>query len=131
MTPAAAAPRISQIGQIAVRVRDLDRAVAFYEKALGLPLLFRVPGMAFFECGGIRLLLSQPETPEFDHPASIIYYRVADIHAAREAIGAQGVTFHGEPHLVARLPGHDLWMAFFRDSEENVLGLMSEVPRKE
>jgi len=131
MTPPATTPHISQIGQIAVRVRDLDRAVAFYEKALGLPLLFRVPGMAFFECGGIRLLLSEPETPEFDHPASIIYYKVADIHAARESIAAQGVTFHGEPHLVARLPDHDLWMAFFRDSEENVLGLMSEVPRVE
>jgi methylmalonyl-CoA/ethylmalonyl-CoA epimerase len=87
--------------------------------------------MAFFECGGIRLLLSRPETPEFDHPASILYYQVADIHAARASIGALGATFHGEPHLVARLPGHDLWMAFFRDSEENVLGLMSEVPRAE
>src|SRR5262245_34187048 len=127
MTANPATPKIDRIGQIAVRVRDLDRAVLFYEKTLGLPFLFRVPGMAFFDCGGIRLLLSVPEAPEFDHPASIIYYQVADIHAARDAIGSQGVAFHGEPHLVARLPDHDLWMAFFRDSEENVVGLMSEV----
>ena len=133
MTPSPSAPdatpHLSQIGQIAVRVLDLDRAAAFYEKTLGMPLLFRVPGMAFFDCGGVRLLLGPAEKPEFDHPASIIYYKVADIHAAHGAFTAQGVVFHGEPHLVARMPDQDLWMAFFRDSEENVLGLMSEMPR--
>jgi methylmalonyl-CoA/ethylmalonyl-CoA epimerase len=122
-------PHLRQIGQIAIRVGDLDRAVGFYERTLGMELLFRVPGMAFFDCGGIRLLLGVPETPEFDHPASILYYKVADIHAVLEALGAQGVAFHGEPHFVARMPDHDLWMAFFRDSEANVLGLMCEMPR--
>ncbi len=118
---------LSQIGQIAVNVKDLDRAVAFYRDALGMRPLFQVPKLAFFDCGGIRLMLSLPETPEFDHAASVIYYKVDDIRAAHAALRGRGVSFDGEPHVVARLPAHDLWMAFCRDPEGNVLALMSEV----
>ena len=120
--------KLSQIGQIAIRVRDLDRAVAFYRDVLGMRLLFRPPNLAFFDCGGIRLMLSVPEKTEFDHPASILYYRVADIQATHQSLVAAGVAIESPPHLIARMPDHELWMAFFRDSEDNLLGLMSEIP---
>lgn len=124
---AASTALISGIGQIAVPVHDLDRAVAFYRDTLGLPFLFRPsPTLAFFDCGGVRLMIDIPD-PEFDHPASIIYYRVADIEAACSTLKARNVRFDSEPHLIARMPDHELWMAFFRDPEDNVLALMSEV----
>ena len=118
---------LGPIGQIAVNVKDLDRAVGFYRDVLGLRPLFQVPKLAFFECAGIRLMLSLPETPEFDHPGSVIYYRVDDIKTTHAALRDRGARFEGEPHVVARLPDHDLWMAFCRDSEGNLLALMSEV----
>jgi methylmalonyl-CoA/ethylmalonyl-CoA epimerase len=123
----AAAVTLSQIGQIAVNAHDLDRAVAFYRDALGLPLLFQVPKMAFFDCAGIRLMVGTPEAPEYDHASSILYFKVGDIRAAYRALGERGVVFRGEPHLVARLPDHELWLAFFRDTEGNSHALMSEV----
>lgn len=121
---------ITGIGQIAVPVHDLERAVAFYRDTLGLSLLFQVPKMAFFDCGGVRLMLSIPDAPEFDHPASIIYYRVADIAGAHEALSLRGVRFEAAPHMVADLGTHELWLAFFRDPDDNVLALMSEVAKE-
>lgn len=118
---------LGRIGQIAVNAHDLPRAVAFYRDALGMQLLFEVPGMAFFDCAGVRLMLGLPSAPVFDHPASIIYYRVDDIQAAHHTLVERGVTFHEPPHVAARLPDHELWLAFFRDTEKNVLALMSEV----
>jgi methylmalonyl-CoA/ethylmalonyl-CoA epimerase len=117
----------SQIGQIAINVHDVKRAVAFYRDALGLKFLFEIPNAAFFDCGGIRLMLSLPEQAEFDHPASIIYYKVADIQAAFALLSSRGLRFEGEPHRIARMVDHDLWMAFFRDPEDNLLAMMSEV----
>jgi predicted enzyme related to lactoylglutathione lyase len=127
VTEASPALRLSRIGQIAVTARDLDRAVAFYRDTLGMPFLFRAPNLAFFDCGGVRLMLGVPERPEFDHPASIIYYVVDDIQAAHAALSERGVTFGGPPHCIAKLADHDLWMASFDDSEGNTLALMSEV----
>ncbi len=118
---------LSQIGQIAVNVHDLEKAVSFYRDKLGMRFLFQVPKMAFFDCGGIRLMLGIPETPEFDHPSSILYYKVDDIHAAFEALTARGVTFKDKPHLIAKLPEHELWKTFFVDVDGNTLALMSEV----
>ena len=119
---------LSQIGQIAMVVRDLDRAVAFYRDVLGMQLLFQAPPkLAFFDCGGVRLMLDVPEEPEFDHPGSILYYKVDDIHDAWATLRERGVEFRDEPHLVARMPDHELWMTFFRDPEGNTLALMSEV----
>lgn len=114
------------IGQIAINARDLPRAVQFYRDILGFRFLFEAPGMAFFEVGGVRLMLGTPEKPEFDHPASIMYYRVPDLRETRKILGQRGVSFVSEPHLVARMPDHELWMAFFRDPEGNLLSLMSE-----
>lgn len=119
---------LGRIGQISITARDVPRAVRFYRDVLGLRFLFQpAETLAFFDCGGTRLMLSTAEKPEFDHPASILYYQVADIRAAHELIGSRGASFEGEPHLVAKLPDHDLWMAFCRDSEGNMLALMSEV----
>lgn len=120
---------LTQIGQIFVRVHDVKKAIEFYRDTVGMKFLFEIPKAAFFDCGGIRLYLSEPEEPEFDHPASIIYYKVADIQSAFDVLTSRGVAFEGKPHLVARLQDHDLWMAFFRDIDRNLLALMSEVPR--
>jgi methylmalonyl-CoA/ethylmalonyl-CoA epimerase len=118
---------LTQIGQIAINVRDLQRAVAFYRDTLGMRFLFQAPGgLAFFDCGGVRLMLGVAEKPEFSHPASVLYYKVPDIISAYETLTSRGVTFIDAPHLIARLPSHELWMTFFRDSEENVLALMEE-----
>jgi len=129
MTRVEPAVALSEIGQIAVNAHDLDRAIAFYRDALGMAHLFTVPKMAFFDCGGIRLMLGVAENAEFDHPSSILYFRVDDIQAAHQALAARGVAFRNEPHLVAKLPDHELWMAFFGDSEGNTHALMSEIPR--
>lgn len=120
---------ITGIGQIAIPVHDLDRAVEFYRHKLDLSHLFSVPKLAFFDCGGIRLMLSVPEKAEFDHPSSILYLKVPDIQAAYQTLSARGVHFEDNPHVVAQLESHDLWMTFFRDSENNLLSLMSEVTR--
>ena len=120
-------PGLSRIGQIAIMVHDLPKAVAFYRDILGMKFLFEVPRMAFFDCGGVRMMLGLPETPELDHAASIVYYKVDDIQAAYRVLKSRGVGFFGEPGLVARMPDHELWLAEFRDIENNVLALMSEV----
>lgn len=120
-------PGLGPIAQIALPVDDVDHATAFYRDTLGLPFLFKVPGMAFFDCGGVRLMLSLPEGEE-SGGASILYFRVDDIKSAHEGLRARGVEFHGEPHPVHRADDHELWMAFFADPEGHVMALMSEVP---
>jgi catechol 2,3-dioxygenase-like lactoylglutathione lyase family enzyme len=128
MTEAAAEFGLSSIGQISVNVHDVKRATEFYRDTLGMKFLFEAGHMAFFDCGGVRLMLSMPDKPEFDHPSSFIYYRVADIQHSYETLLSRGVSFEEKPTFVARMPDHDLWMAFFRDPDNNPLVLMSEVP---
>jgi len=108
----------------------LSAPARFIRISWGLKLLFKAgPGLAFFDCGGVRLMLTRPEKPEFDHPGSILYFAVPDIQAAHTAMKDKGVRFEDEPHLIARMPNHDLWMVFFRDTEGNLMGLMSEVAK--
>jgi methylmalonyl-CoA/ethylmalonyl-CoA epimerase len=118
--------QVSGVGQVAVMVKDVDRATAFYEQVLGLKLLFRYPGMAFFDAGGFRLYLAKPETPSLDH-TSIVYYRVADVRAATAALEQAGVTVVHPARVVHRDAGQELWMAFFRDPEGNTFALMAEM----
>ena len=119
---------LDRIGQIAVPVSDIDRAVAFYRDTLGMRLLFQAPpGLAFFDCAGIRLMLDAPARAQSENRSSVIYYRVADLETACELLSGRGVHFDAGPHLIAKLPDHELWMAFFRDPDENLLALMSEV----
>lgn len=127
MMTAAETLDITGIGQIAVNVKDLARATEFYRDKLGMHLLYEFPGLAFFDCGGVRLMLARAEKPEFDHPTSTIYYRVADIQQSARVLKDAGVQFEHEPSIIAKMPDHDLWMLFIRDSENNILGLMSEV----
>ncbi len=130
MTAIAAGVGISRLGQIQIRAHDVERAATFYENVLGLKLLFKAPpGLAFFDCGGVRLMLDRPEKQEFDHASSILYFAVPDIQVAHAKMKESGVKFEDEPHMIARMLDHDLWMTFFRDSEENLLALMSEVKR--
>ena len=120
---------ITQIGQIAINVHDTSRAVEFYRDTLGLKLLFTAGHLAFFECGGVRLMLTPPERPEFDHPASILYFKVSDIQSAYARLIQGNVKTETEPHVIARMSDHDLWLAEFRDSEGNIMAFMAEVPR--
>ena len=129
MSNASANLGIKNIGQISIIVHDLPRATAFYRDALGLPLLFTAPNLAFFDCGGVRLMLGPAETPEFDHPSSILYFRVSDLNAAYQRLVDMGVQIVAPPRLIAPMPTYDLWMSAFRDSEGNIHQLMSEVPR--
>ena len=126
---ASAAVQLGRIGQIAMTMRDLPAAVRFYRDELGLPLLFEAPpGLAFFDCGGVRLMLSAPEGAGEVRGNSVLYFSVPDVAAAYGAMRERGVVFVDEPHLIARLPDREVWMVFLRDPEENLLGLMAEIP---
>ena len=118
--------RLSRIHQISMRAHDVDRAVGFYRDTLGLPFLFAAPPrLAFFDCNGVRLMLSTPE-PGFDHPGSVLYFAVEDIRRMHETLAARGVAFLSAPHKIATLADREVWLADFRDTEDNVLALMSE-----
>src|SRR5258705_12978572 len=119
---------LSAIGQIAVNVHDIERAVEFYRDKLGMKFLFSAPPkLAFFDCDGIRLMLSPPERAEFDHPSSIIYFNVDDIQVAYATLSERGVVFEEQPAFVANMGTYDLWIGAFRDSENNLLAMMSNV----
>lgn len=119
--------QLSTIGQVAMVVKDLARAVPFYRDTLGMRFIFQAPpGLAFFDCNGVRLMLDGAAEEEFDHPGSILYFKVDDIQAVYADLKGKGVEFRDAPHLIAKLPDHELWMAFFRDGEGNTLALMHE-----
>lgn len=117
----------SRIGQIAVHCKDVARARAFYTDTLGFRHLFDAsPGLSFVQCGDVRLMLTKPETAELDHPGSIVYYFVSDIEGVHRDLSAKGVAFLDAPHMIARMPDHELWLAAFHDTEGNMLGVMEE-----
>ena len=123
-------PSGATVGQASINVHDVEKAAAFYRDTLGIRFLFQAgPKMAFFDAGGLRLMLAVPEKPEFDHPSSIFYFKVDDIQAVAATLESRGVKFESAPHRIAEMPAHDLWMGFFRDVDGNLLALMSEVPR--
>ena len=120
------AVQLSRIHQISMRAHDVERAVRFYRDALGLPFLFAAPPrLAFFDCAGVRLMLSTPE-PGFDHPGSVLYFAVEDIRQMRDTLASRGIAFRTEPHKIATLADRDVWLADFEDTEGNTLALMSE-----
>jgi len=129
MTSSSVAPAsisLDNIGQIALTVDDLAQAKDFYQNTLGLKFLFEAGNLAFFQCGEVRLMLTTPEKQE-PRGGTILYYKVNDINATCAAIKARGVSLLREPHLIARMPDHDLWMAFLNDPAGNTLGIMCEV----
>ena len=120
----------ARLGQVAVPVQNVERATRFYRDVLGLPYLFSAGQLSFFDCGGVRIMLDRPENKEFDHPSSVLYFSVPDIHGAYQRLLDGGVAIVEPPKIIAAMPDHDLWMSFFRDTEGNVMSVMSEVPRK-
>jgi methylmalonyl-CoA/ethylmalonyl-CoA epimerase len=120
---------ITRVEQVAINAHDVERATAFYRDVLGLRFLFAAGQLAFFDCGGLRLMLDKAENPESDHPSSILYFSVPDIQAAHRRLVDASVAIVAEPHMIAKMPDHDLWMSFFRDTEGNVMALMCEVGR--
>jgi methylmalonyl-CoA/ethylmalonyl-CoA epimerase len=126
---AQSAIHLDRIGQIAVSVSDLARAKDFYQNTLGMKFLFDAGNMAFFQCGDIRFMIGAGNSKTTGRGATILYFKVDDIQAAHAHLSAQGVTFTDAPHLVAKMPDHDLWMAFLDDPDANPIGLMCEIPR--
>ena len=118
--------KVQKISQIGVPVKDLARAIKFYEMQLELPLLFNTETMAFFDCGGVRLMLTLPEKEEFAHPSSVLYFDVPDIHQAYAEFGERGVEFRASPHCVVKNGPAETWMAFFVDTEGNTHALTSD-----
>ncbi|MEQ1575469.1 MAG: VOC family protein [Vicinamibacterales bacterium] len=117
---------LSRIAQIAVTVRDPERAVRFYRDTLGVRLLFEAPpNLAFFDCDGVRLMIA-PAKGAFEPPGSILYFAVDDIRARHQELAARGVAFKTEPHMIAKLPDREVWLADFEDGEGNTLALISE-----
>lgn len=123
---ASAVVNLDKIGQIAITVDDLARAKDFYQNTLGMKFLFDAGHLAFLQCGDVRLMLTTPEKPG-PRGGTILYYKVDEIHATCAAIKARGVSLLEEPHLIARMPDHDLWMASLNDPADNILGIMCEV----
>ena len=127
MTPQAEF-KLGEIGQIAVPVNDLDRALKFYRDALGLRFLFQAPpGLAFFDCAGVRLMLDKA-ADDGQRRSSILYFRVPNIREAYQTLRGRGVRFQDEPHLIHKDVDYELWMAFFQDPEQNNLAIMNEIP---
>lgn len=126
-SPAPAGFGLSEIGQVALTVSDVAAATAFYRDVLGLKFLFQAPqALAFFMAGSVRVMLSAPEKAGSPVANSVLYFKVADIAAAHAALKARGANFVDEPHLIARMPDHELWMVFLRDPDQNLIGLMEE-----
>lgn len=123
---APAVVNLEKIGQIAITVDDLARARDFYQNTLGMKFLFDAGNLVFFKCGDIRLMLITAEKPE-PRGGTILYYKVDNIHATYACLKLRGVAFLDEPHLIARMPDHDLWMVFLKDTEDNTIGVMCEM----
>jgi methylmalonyl-CoA/ethylmalonyl-CoA epimerase len=130
MSTTSTGSEITALRQIALTVSDVERGLAFYRDALGLKFLFSAgPNLAFLDIGGVRLMLSAPEAGFKPGASSVLYFKVADIIAAYADLKARGVVFPGEPHFLAAMPDHDLWMCEFRDPDGNPLALMCERPK--
>jgi methylmalonyl-CoA/ethylmalonyl-CoA epimerase len=120
---------LSHIGQIALPVSDVDRAAKFYETTVGLRKLYRFGDLIFFDCAGVRLLLEKTHDGSEPPHGSVIYFRCADLALSVDELKRRGASFTHEPHLIARMDDHDLWMAFFTDPDGHTLGLMQEAPK--
>ncbi|MOA07773.1 Glyoxalase-like domain protein [compost metagenome] len=120
--------QIKSIGQISIRVHNMEAATRFYRDTLGLQFLFQVPNMTFFECNGVQIVLSIAENTKFDHPSSVFYFSVDNIHLAYEALTRKKVQFLDKPHKVVETGQTETWMTFCYDPEQNVHALMSIIP---
>lgn len=120
---------LNQLGQVMLPVEDVDAAEQFYTEKLGLRKLYRFGDLLFFDCAGVRLLVEKSPAQPFIPSASVFYFRVPDISLAYQQFQQRGVVFIDQPHLIAPMEDHDLWMAFFKDPAGNTLALMNEAPK--
>jgi methylmalonyl-CoA/ethylmalonyl-CoA epimerase len=120
---------LEEITQIALTVQNLEEAKRFYRDTLGMRFLFDAGAMAFFQCGSIRLMIGTSDKPS-STTGTIVYFRVSDLPLAFAELKSKAVAFTQDPHLVARMKSHDLWLAFLQDPSGNSIGLMSEVARE-
>ncbi len=121
-------PALSDLGQIALTVRDVSVSLPFYRDVLGLKFLFAPgPNLAFLAAGSVRLMLSTPQGHGEPGKNSILYFKVGDLPATHAAIVARGAKNERDPQLTAKMPDHELWIGFVRDPDDNLIGLMSEV----
>lgn len=119
--------QLGPIGQISRTVDDIAAAEAWYRQVLRLPHLYTYGNLAFFDCGGVRLMLTAGESESRDH--YVIYFRVPDIHAAHAELTARGAVFEDAPHMIHKHPdGTEEWMAFLKDNEGRFIGIMCQVP---
>ena len=122
--------QLGPIGQIARAVKDIEQAEAWYRDILGLTHMYTYGKLAFFDCGGTRLMVEERtiiDVPNL-HNDSVLYFRVVDINAAHDELHSRGVSFRGAPHMIFKHPdGTEEWMAFFEDIDGGLLALMSEV----
>ncbi|HEY3288255.1 MAG TPA: VOC family protein [Gemmatimonadaceae bacterium] len=117
---------LGPLAQVAVTFHDVPRAMAWYRDVLGLPLIFETNGLVFFAMGDVRLMMTAPEQPEHDHPASVLYFKVANIDESYTALAARGATLEDTPHLVGKMGTTELWMFFVRDPERHLIGISEE-----
>jgi methylmalonyl-CoA/ethylmalonyl-CoA epimerase len=122
---------LAQIDQIALPVENVDRAIDFYQSKLGMKFLFRAGDLAFFDCAGVRLMLSPPEGDEGTKRGTTVYFKVQNIDQAFEILTQRGVAFDDAPHLIAEMGTYDIWMAFFHDPDQNTFAISSEIPHLE
>jgi methylmalonyl-CoA/ethylmalonyl-CoA epimerase len=120
---------LSQIGQIALPVSDVDRSEEFYATVVGLRKLYRYGNLSFFDCAGVRLLLEKVHDGSTPRHGGCIYFRCADIALAVTELKRRGVTLTHQPHLIAKMDDHDLWIAFFDDLDGHTLAVMQEAPK--
>ena len=120
--------KVTGITQIYIMCREVPRALAFYRDVVGLPLLFETNGMAFFQAGATRLMLSKPEIAAIDHPSSLIYFGTADIVGAVAAVKGGGANVATEPHIIATMGGKEIWLCEWHDTEGNIMAFMEERP---
>ncbi len=120
------AVHLDKIGQIAITVDDVARAKDFYQNTLGMKFLFDAGNLAFFQCGDVRLMISTSEKPE-PRGGTILYFKVEDIQETFALLKEKNVEIVQAPHLIAKMPDHDLWMGFLKDTEGNTLGVMCEI----
>lgn len=119
-------PVLGPLAQVAVTFHDVPRAMAWYRDVLGLPLIFETNGMAFFALGDVRLMMTVPEKPEHDHPASVLYFKVANLDDAYAALAARGAVFEDKPHFIGKMGSTEIWMFFVRDPERHIIGITEE-----
>jgi methylmalonyl-CoA/ethylmalonyl-CoA epimerase len=121
---------IQKVGQIGVPVQNLERALEFYRDKLGLQLLFHTDRLALLQCDSVRILLSLPEKEEFAQSSSVIYFQVEDLTKTYHDLKEKGVSFIDKPHIVGKMEQTEIWMAFFKDTEDHTHAFMSEVQKQ-